>query len=63
MEKDINIEDMLREHDLTAEEVKSFPMFEHFSDEQAEEVVITIKRFAEIVFKDHERSKESTLDT
>ncbi|RZJ92820.1 MAG: hypothetical protein EOO20_00460 [Chryseobacterium sp.] len=62
MEKDINIEDMLREHDLTVEEVKSFPMFAPFSDEQAEEVILTIKRFAEIIYKVHQKDKESATE-
>lgn len=48
---------MLRDHDLTIDEVKSFPMFAHFSDEQAEEVITTIKRFAEIIYKQYQKNK------
>lgn len=52
MEK-INELDLGRSRDITVEEVKSFQMFAHFSDEQAAEVVRTIKRFAEIVCHDY----------
>ena len=56
MEK-IENPDSNRSHDITIDEVKSFPMFTHFSDAQASEVVQTIKRFTEIVFYDHLKSK------
>ncbi|RZK39507.1 MAG: hypothetical protein EOO90_18555 [Pedobacter sp.] len=45
--------DLNRSHDLTIEEVKSFPMFAHFSEDQANEVIETVKRFSEIVFYDY----------
>lgn len=38
-----------RLHDITINEVKSFPIFVHFSDEQASEVIETIKKLTEIV--------------
>lgn len=47
-----------RPHDITIDEVKSFPMFNHFTDAQASEVVQTIKRFTEIVFYDHLKNKK-----
>ncbi|RZK42636.1 MAG: hypothetical protein EOO90_06245 [Pedobacter sp.] len=59
----ITAAEISREHDLTIEEVKSLPMFAHFSDEQAREVIITIKRFSEIIFKCHERNGNSPSET
>jgi hypothetical protein len=45
-----------RSNDITIDEVKSFPMFAHFSDEEAAEVVRTIKRFTEIICHDYLRN-------
>ena len=45
--------DLTRLHDLTIDEVKSIPMFAHFTDDQAIEVIRTIKRFTEIVVYSH----------
>lgn len=42
--------DRKRNSDLTVEEVKACSMFKHLTDEQAEEVVQTLKRFSEIIF-------------
>ena len=39
-----------RDHDLSAEELKSFAMFEQFTDEHAEEAINTIKTLLEIAF-------------
>lgn len=50
--------DIARKHDLTTEEVKSFPMFAHFTDEQAAEVVVAIKKFVEIVLECYKKEKE-----
>lgn len=55
----INANEITREHDLTLEEVKSMPMFAHFSDDQAQEVIFTIKRFSEIIFKYHQKNELS----
>lgn len=55
--------DLGRSHDITIEEVKSFPMFAHFSDEQAAEVVRTVKRFAEIICYDYlKNNNDEKLD-
>ncbi|WP_145859684.1 hypothetical protein [Pedobacter suwonensis] len=42
-----------RLNDITIQEVKALPMFKHFSDSEAEEVIRTLKRFSEIIVKDH----------
>lgn len=57
----INKEEINRQHDLTIEEVKSFPMFAQFSDEQAQEVITTIKKFSEIIYKSHQKSQNNAL--
>lgn len=49
MEK-IENPDANRSHDITIDEVKSFPMFAQFSDAQASEVVQTIE--SELTFTD-----------
>jgi hypothetical protein len=41
-----------RLNDITIQEVKALPMFKHFSDSEAEEVIRTLKRFSEIIVKD-----------
>lgn len=56
--KYINKEDITRKHDLTIAEVKSFPMFADFTDEQAAEVVVTIKKFVEIVLECYRKEQE-----
>jgi hypothetical protein len=53
----INKEDITRKRDLTAEEVKSHPMFSHFTDEQAAEVATTIKKFVEIVLEYYKKER------
>lgn len=57
MEDIINQEDSTRQHDLTIVEVKSFPMFAHFSDQEAREVISTIKKIAELAVKSYEKTK------
>lgn len=47
-----------RDHDLSAEELKSFAMFEQFTDEHAEEAINTIKTFVEIAFDCYKKEKE-----
>jgi hypothetical protein len=42
--------DYSRTHDLTIEEVKACPMFAHLTDEQAEEVIETIKLLSKIAY-------------
>ena len=43
--------DYNRKHDLTIEEVKSCSIFKDLTDEQAQEVIDTIKRFTVIAFE------------
>lgn len=50
--------DITRKHDLTVEEVRSFSMFSHFTDEQAKEVIRTIKTFVEIALESHKKERE-----
>jgi len=50
-----------RKHDITIDEVKSLPMFVHLSDEDATEVIRTVKIFVEIVL-DYYKKQESSLD-
>ncbi|GGC28300.1 hypothetical protein GCM10011386_20420 [Parapedobacter defluvii] len=57
--KYVDKEDITRKHDLTIEEVKSLPMFSHFTDEQAEEAIRTIKTFVEIALEYHKKEKEN----
>ncbi|HWK55706.1 MAG TPA: hypothetical protein VNQ80_00130 [Parapedobacter sp.] len=56
--KYINKEDITRKHDLTVEEVKSFPMFENVTDEQAQEVIRTIRVFVEIALDCYKNQKQ-----
>lgn len=56
--KYVNKEDITRKHDLTVEELKSFPMFAHFTNEQAEEAIGTIKTFVNIAFNYYKKDKE-----
>lgn len=52
LEKDIHIG---RIHDLTIEEVKACGTFSNFTDEQALEVVETLKLFCKISFDFYEK--------
>lgn len=56
--KHINKENITRKHDLTVEEIKSYPMFARFTDEQAAEVIATIKKFVEIVLEYYKKEQE-----
>lgn len=56
--KYVEKEDITRKHDLTAEELKSLPMFAHFTDEQAREAIDTIKTFVDIAFNYYKKDKE-----
>jgi hypothetical protein len=40
-----------RENELTIEELRVYPLFARFGDEQALEVIDTIRRFMEITFE------------
>ena len=49
--------DRSRVHDITIEEVKSCSLFAHLTDEEAQEVIETIKRFSLIVYHCYNREK------
>jgi len=49
--------DRSREHDITIEEVKSCPLFAHLTDEEAQEVITTIKRFSLIIYHCYQQEK------
>jgi len=51
-----------REDDLTVEELRAYPMFAHFSDEQALEAIDTIRRFTEIAYEFYQRNRGRGLD-
>lgn len=51
-----------REDDLTVEELRAYPMFAHFSDEQALEAIDTIRRFTEIAYESYQRNGGRDLD-
>lgn len=57
--KYVDKEDITRKHDLSVEELKSLPMFAHFSDEQAEEAIGTIKTFVNIAFDYYKKDKKN----
>jgi hypothetical protein len=46
-----------REHDITIQEVLTCDVFSHFSEEQALEVIETLKQFAVIVYNFHQAEK------
>lgn len=54
--------DYARKHDLTIEELRSFPMFVHFTDKQAHEAIATIKQFTRIVYNFCLKNAEIPLD-
>jgi len=47
--------DFSRCHDLTIEEVKACPTFAHFTDEQAMELIETLKLFTKIAFDSYKK--------
>jgi len=51
--------DRNRSHDLTIDEVTACPEFAHFTDEQAQEVIETLKVFTKIAFDFHKKSAHS----
>ncbi|WP_165585741.1 hypothetical protein [Pedobacter nototheniae] len=57
MEFDLNIETIVRQHDLTIEEVLSKQMFSHFTEEQANDVILTIKKMSIIIFNASEKKE------
>ncbi|OYD43650.1 hypothetical protein [Sphingobacterium cellulitidis] len=61
--KYVKKEDITRRHDVTVEEVKSIPMFAHFTDEQAKEVIDTVKIFVEIALDCYRKQQENQGNT
>ena len=51
--------DLKRIHDITVEEVKACPMFAHFTDQQANEVIETLNAFAKIAFDFYKKSAKN----
>lgn len=51
--------DYLRQHDITIEEVKACAVFEDLTDEQAKEVIATLKIFTKIVYDYFKKDNKS----
>jgi hypothetical protein len=47
-----------RRHDLTIEEVRACPWFANFTDEQAQEVIRTLKEFTLIMYRHYRKQKQ-----
>ena len=63
--KYVDKKEITRKHDLTVEEVKSFPLFANVTNEQAQEVIHTIRIFVEIVldhYKKQQQKQEKSTD-
>ena len=56
--KYVDKEEIKRKHDLTVEEVKSFPLFANVTNEQAQEVIHTIRIFVEIVLDYYKKQQQ-----
>lgn len=50
--------DYTRIDDITLDEVKAVPIFKDFSDEQALEVIQTIKEFTLIVYEYYQKNRQ-----
>jgi hypothetical protein len=53
--------DRNRTHDLTIEEVKAITAFQHFTDQEAAEVIEMIKVFTKIVCDFYKKDQAKTL--
>jgi hypothetical protein len=58
MERDTNI-DYTQSHDLSIEEVKACSIFAHMTDEDAEEIVKTLKIFTKIAYDVYKKDTEN----
>lgn len=47
-----------RVHDLTAEEIRACKVFAKFSDDEVQEVIDTLKRFAILAYESYTRRKQ-----
>src|SRR5690606_14562964 len=54
----INSEDTTRKHELPVDDVKSFLMFAHFTDEQPVVLVRTLETFVDIALYCYKKEKE-----
>jgi hypothetical protein len=50
-----------RTNDLTIEEVKAIAAFQHVTDQEAEEVIETIKLFTKIVYDFYKKDQDKAL--
>jgi len=57
MKRDKDI-DYSRSHDLTIEEVKACPLFSNMTDQEAEEVIETLKLFTKITYDYYQKSRQ-----
>jgi hypothetical protein len=54
--------DHTRGHDITIEEVKACAMFANFTDEEAMEVIRTLKQFTEITYNFYQKKRKKSLE-
>lgn len=50
-----------RENDLTIEELRSYPAFCHFTEEQLAEIIATIKKFTQIIYDFYRKNQQDSL--
>ena len=55
--------DYTRIIDVTLDEIRACPMFKNFTDEQAMEVILTIKEFTLIVYEYYQKNRQKPLPT
>ena len=58
---EISDKDRSRVNDLTIDEVRACPIFAHFTDEQAAEVISTIRQFCIIVYDEYQKNNQKIL--
>ena len=51
--------DYARLQDLTVDEVKAVPLFQHLTDREAERVIETLKIFTKITYDNYKKSSEN----
>jgi len=60
MEFDLNIETMLRQEDISVEEVLRKKMFAHFTEDQARDVILAIKKMSIIIYNASEKKEQKS---
>jgi len=55
-------EDIIRDYDLTFDELRSFPVFEQLTDEQLAEAIATIKQFTLIIYNFYQKNRKDPLN-